>query len=130
MTLADNLRSKVSELCVDGVLSCIKESVVMGYNYPLQSIGGNISPDVLRYYWALAQGVEDIANTIILSPRRMTSTIDFELVERRGVISGALDASATILTQMRTLDPTLFVVNEPRQTVFSHDNCPGSAQGV
>ena len=119
MTLADNLRSKVSELCVDGVLSCIKESVVMGYNYPLQSIGGNIS-----------QGVEDIANTIILSPRRMTSTIDFELVERRGVISGALDASATILTQMRTLDPTLFVVNEPRQTVFSHDNCPGSAQGV
>ena len=122
MTLADNLRSKVSELCVDGVLSCIKESVVMGYNYPLQSIGGNISPDVLRYYWALAQGVEDIANTIILSPRRMTSTIDFELVERRGVISGALDASATILTQMRTLDPTLFVVNEPRQTYESEPN--------
>jgi hypothetical protein len=122
MTLADDLRSKVSELCVDGVLNCIKESVTIGYTYPLKSIRGKISSEVLRYYWALTQGVENIAKTVILSPRRMTSAIDYELVEREGIITGALDASATILAQMRTLDPTIFVVNEPKQTYESEPN--------
>ena len=122
MKFMDDLRVAVSELCVDGILNCIKQNTTMGYTYPFDLISRKINYEILRYYWALNKGIEDIARIIILNSRRMTTTIDYELIERKGIITGALDASATILTQIRTFDPTIFVVNEPKQTYESEPN--------
>jgi hypothetical protein len=122
MMVVDNVRTQVSELCVDGVLNCLKEKTTMGNGYPFSSISLKINSEVMRYYWALTQGIEDVANTVIRNPRRMTSGISYEQVERKGVITGSLNASATLLAQARNLDPTLFVVNEPNLTYQSEPN--------
>ncbi|MEO3946211.1 hypothetical protein [Gorillibacterium sp. CAU 1737] len=78
--------------------------------------------EMLRYYWALSSGIEEVANVVVHSPRRLTTTITYEEFERIGEITGSINAGATMLAQIRTLNPTLFVVLEPNLTSNSQPN--------
>jgi hypothetical protein len=117
-----DFRSKVSYLCVEGVLNCIRANTTTGNNYPFTEICNSINMEVLRYYWALTNDIEELAKIVSNSPRRLTTSLTYEEVERRGEITGSINAAATFLAQARTLDPTIFIVNEPNMTYQSESN--------
>jgi hypothetical protein len=122
MITRDSIRKQVTELCIDGVLNCVREKTTIGCKYPFSLISSKINLEAMRYYWALTEGIEIIANTIIRNPRRMISGVYYEQVERKGEITGSLNASSTVIAQARTLDPTIFVINEPNLTYQSEPN--------
>lgn len=72
--------------------------------------------------WALSNQVRQIAETAVLNPRAIHSCIAFETNTVSGVISGSVDARATLLEQQIRGDSTLFVVTEPAVSRITRRN--------
>lgn len=117
-----DIHDKVTRLCTDGILRCLRSNPITDPNLTYDYITYPMNLEMLRFYWALSYDIEKIANIIVHNPRRLTTTITFEETEKNGEITGSINASSTILAQLRTLNPTLFVVLEPSTTVHSLPN--------
>ncbi|MGG3885937.1 hypothetical protein [Brevibacillus panacihumi] len=116
------IHEKVTDLCISGILRCLRSSTTIGKNLTNNFSLSNMNLEMLRYYWALSSGVEEIANVVVHNSRRLTTAITHEEFERVGEITGSINAGATMLAQARTLNPTLFVVLEPNITSHSEPN--------
>ncbi len=120
--MIENVRSDVSELCLNGILNCLKSKTTLGSTYPL-SIKNQINDiDIIKFYWAISMSLEELSTAIVENPRRLTTTITYEEREKIGEITGSINAGATVLAQSRTLNPTIFIVNEPNVTYQSEPN--------
>lgn len=122
--IKEEIRKQVSELCVDAIINCIREKTIWGSKYPFSKINTNINNEVeiMRYYWALTEDIEEIAKKIIKNARKLTHGIAYVEIMKRGEITGAINAGATMIAQARMLDPTIFVINEPNSTFQSEPN--------
>lgn len=118
----DEIRNHVTQLCISGILRCIRSSATKGSNVTNNFNQATMNLEMLRYYWALSSGIEEIASIVVHNSRRLTTDIAYEEVERIGEITGSINASATLLAQTRTLNPAIFVVSEPSMTVHSQPN--------
>jgi hypothetical protein len=118
----DDLRTDVTDLCLAGLLRCLRMNTTHFLNPSTWEVGQSLGQDLLRFYWALTKGVEDLAKTVVQSPRRLTTSISYEEVERIGDITGTLNASATVMAQALTLNPAIFIVSEPNTTALSEPN--------
>ncbi|EJY56433.1 Cl- channel voltage-gated family protein [Alicyclobacillus hesperidum URH17-3-68] len=116
------IRNNVTQLCISGILRCIRSSVTTGSNVTNTFNPMTMNLEMLRYYWALSSGIEEIANIVVHNSRRLTTDIAYEEVERIGEITGSINASATLLAQSRTLNPAVYIVSEPSMTVHSQPN--------
>jgi|GEM_PF-1902800 len=116
------LHDKVTRLCISGIVKCLRTATTAGAQLANYFSANSMNLEMLRYYWALSDGIEDIANIVVHAPRRLITTITYEEVERSGEITGSINAGATMLAQARTLNPTLFVVLEPNSTSHSQPN--------
>lgn len=116
------LRDKVTQLCISGMVRCLRSAAITGANFSNYFTVDTMNLEMLRYYWALSSGVEEVANNVVHAPRRLTTAIIYEEFERVGEITGSINAGATMLAQARTLNPTLFVVLEPNTTYLSQPN--------
>jgi hypothetical protein len=116
------LRHLVTDLCLHGIIRCLKENANQGEYQFYRGISNTLNLEILRYYWALSDDIEEVASTVLESPRRLTTAITYDEVERFGEITGSINAGATVLAQARTLNPTLFVVLEPNSTAHSEPN--------
>jgi hypothetical protein len=72
--------------------------------------------------WALSETIEELAMLVVGNPRLIHSAINEETVTNSGVISGSVDARATLLEQQLRGDPTIFVVTEPCISKISRRN--------
>ncbi|MGG1314565.1 hypothetical protein [Cohnella laeviribosi] len=122
MSIATTLHDKVTRLCISGILRCLRTATTTGSHLANSFSTSNMNLEMLRYYWALSDGIEEIANTVVQTPRRLTTAITYEEVERNGEITGSINAGATMMAQARTLNPTIFVVLEPNSTSHSQPN--------
>lgn len=117
----DKLHDSLTELCISGILRCLKSRTTLGISIPA-GFSKSLNLEMLRFYWALCSDIEELAQFVVHNPRRLTTAIVYEEVERSGEISGSINAGATLMAQARTLNPTLFVVLEPTVTVHSEPN--------
>jgi len=118
----ERLHHTLSNLCVSGILRCLKSKMTTGVHVSYVRIADSLNLEMLRFYWAISKGVEELAQFVVHQPRRLTTAITYEEFERVGEITGSINAGATLLAQARTLNPTLFVVLEPNTTVHSEPN--------
>ena len=116
------LRNTVTQLCISGIVRCLRSNVVSGAFYSDKFSMISLNLELLKYYWALSDGIEEIAKTVVHNPRRLTTDIDYEEVEQSGIITGSINAGATMIAQARTLNPALFIVLEPLTTSHSLPN--------
>lgn len=118
----EKLHERVTELCISGIMRCLRSATILGSDLANFFNASSLNIEMLRYYWALSSGIEEIAKTVVQSPRRLTTAITYEEFERFGEITGSINAGATMLAQARTLNPTLFIVLEPSATSHSEPN--------
>lgn len=117
-----DIRTHVSTLCVDGILNCLKSKTTSGSTYSLNARNIISDVEIIKFYWAISENLEKLSIMIVENPRRLSTTITYEEEEKIGEITGSINAGATVLAQSRTLNPTIFIVNEPNVTFQSEPN--------
>lgn len=117
----EDIRERVTDLSLSGILRCLRVNTKTGLQVRIQDTR-NLNYELLRFYWALSRGIEDLAMTVVQHPRRLTTAIAFEEVERVGEITGSLNAGASAIAQSLTQNPALFIMLEPNVTAVSEPN--------
>jgi hypothetical protein len=106
---------RLNTFCAGAILRAFRKQMEAGMHARASRINA-VDLDELVLRWALSPAVDALAEHLEGRPRDMQATVDFVESITRGEISGAVDASASCIEQMREGDPTLFVVHEPRSS--------------
>ncbi len=107
--------------CIRGLLRCFRSG-------PRGAAGDGSSRLVhddassLRFWWALSDCVGSLATRVRERPREIVGVTVVDESIAFGEIPGVLNAAETSRLQSRTMNPSLFVVDEPNSTWLSGPN--------
>lgn len=116
-----SITSYLDSLCLRGILRCLSSRPI-GPLSPNDIRLNNDDINALRFWWSLSETVGKLAERVRTRPREIAGVVGVEENVVIGEIPGALDACETARMQIRTGDPSIFVVAEPTPTWISGPN--------
>lgn len=113
--------SVILDFCLAALLRSFSARHTRGMAF-VSPLAGHRDREELLVRWALSETIEKLAMLVVENPRLIHSAINEETVTNSGIISGSVDARATLLEQQLRGDATIFVVNEPSVSKVSRRN--------
>jgi hypothetical protein len=118
----NDVESILDEYCLKGLLRSLNnQDKRLSYMGSIQSVADE-DIQILRMWWALSFQIGDLARRCIEHPREIAYSLNEEQLITSGEVSGAIDASASVLLQMLTADSAAFVITDVTNSWLSGPN--------